>query len=59
LKEAAELSRASGKKVYEMCLAGKLRCVRIGRHIRIPIDAIERYEANGYPSLRRRLEQTP
>ena len=42
-----------------MCSAGKLRCVRIGRRIRIPIDEIERYEANGYPSLRRRLEQSP
>jgi len=37
--------RTSSKKVYQMCLAGKLRCVRIGGAIRIPIDEIERYEA--------------
>jgi len=59
VKEAAELLRTSSKKVYQMCLAGKLRCVRIGGRIRIPIDEIERYAANGYPSLRRRLKQTP
>ena len=45
VKDAAELLRTSSKKVYQMCLAGKLRCVRIGGRIRIPIDEIERYEA--------------
>ena len=45
VKEAAELLHTSSKKVYLMCLAGKLRCVRIGGRVRIPIDEIERYEA--------------
>ena len=44
VKEAAELLRTSSKKVYQMCLASKLRCVRIGGRIRIPIDEIERHE---------------
>ena len=44
VKEAAELLRTSSKKVYQLCLAGKLRCVRIGGRIRIPIDEIERFE---------------
>ena len=30
VKEAAELLHTSSKKVYQLCLAGKLRCVRIG-----------------------------
>ena len=42
VKEAAQLLQISSKKVYLMCLAGKLRCVRIGGRIRIPIDEIER-----------------
>ena len=45
VKEAAELLHTSSKKVYLMCLAGKLRCVRIGGRVRIPIDEIDRYEA--------------
>jgi excisionase family DNA binding protein len=45
VKEAAELLRTSSKKVYQMCLAGKLRCVRIGGRIRIPFREIERCEA--------------
>jgi len=45
VKEAAELLHTSSKKVYLMCLAGKLRCVRIGGRVRVPIDEIERYEA--------------
>ena len=44
VKEAAELLHTSSKKVYLMCLAGKLRCVRIGGRVRIPIDEIERFE---------------
>ena len=45
MKEAAELLHTSSKKVYLMCLAGKLRCAAIGGRVRIPIDEIERYEA--------------
>ena len=45
VKEAAELLHTSSKKVYQMCLASKLRCVRIGGRVRIPIEEIERFEA--------------
>jgi len=45
VKEAAELLRTSSKKVYQLCLGGKLRCLRIGGRIRIPFDEIERCEA--------------
>ncbi len=44
VKEAAGLLHTSSKQVYLMCLAGRLRCVRIGGRIRIPIDEIERHE---------------
>ena len=45
VKEAAELLHTSSKKVYLMCLAGTLRCVRISGRVRIPIEEIDRYEA--------------
>jgi excisionase family DNA binding protein len=45
VKEAAELLNTSSKKVYQLCLGGKLRCLRIGGRIRIPFDEIERCEA--------------
>ena len=45
VKEAAELLHTSSKKVYQMCLAGELRCVRIGGRVRIPFGEIERCEA--------------
>ena len=45
VKEAAELLHTSSKKVYLACLAGKLRCVRISGRVRIPVDEIDRYEA--------------
>ena len=45
VKEAAELLHTSSKKVYQLCLGGKLRCLRIGGRIRIPFDEIERCEA--------------
>jgi excisionase family DNA binding protein len=45
VKEAAELLHTSSKKVYLMCLAGKMRCRCVGGRLRIPIDEIERYEA--------------
>jgi excisionase family DNA binding protein len=43
VKEAAELLRTSSKKVYQMCLAGQMRCTRAGGHVRIPLDEIERH----------------
>ncbi len=45
VKEAAELLHTSSKQVYQMCLAGQLRCTRIGGRVRIPLDEIERYQA--------------
>jgi excisionase family DNA binding protein len=45
VKEAAELLHTSSKKVYQLCLGGKLRCLRIGGRIRIPFDEIVRCEA--------------
>ena len=45
VKEAAELLHTSSKKVYLMCLAGKMRCRCVGGRLRIPIAEIERYEA--------------
>jgi len=42
VKEAAELLHTSSKKVYLMCLAGKLRCRCVGGRVRIPIEEIER-----------------
>ena len=45
VKEAAELLHTSSKKVYQMCLAGRLRCRCVGGRVRIPIDEIERYQS--------------
>jgi excisionase family DNA binding protein len=45
VREAAVRLNTSSKKVYQMCLAGQLRCERIGGRIRIPLDDIERREA--------------
>jgi excisionase family DNA binding protein len=45
VKEAASRLNISSKKVYQMCLAGQLRCTRIGGRVRIPLDEIERYQA--------------
>jgi excisionase family DNA binding protein len=42
VKEAAELLRTSSKKVHHLCLAGKLRSVRIGGRVRIPIEEVDR-----------------
>ena len=41
VKEAAELLHTSSKQVYQMCLAGKLRCTCIRGRVRIPHDEIE------------------
>jgi excisionase family DNA binding protein len=49
VKEAAELLHTSSKKVYQMCLAGQLRCVRIGGRVRISIDEIERCQETSHP----------
>lgn len=45
VKEAASRLNISSKKVYQMCLAGQLRCTRIGGRVRVPLDEIERYQA--------------
>jgi excisionase family DNA binding protein len=45
VKEAASRLSISSKKVYQMCLAGQLRCTRIGGRVRISLDEIERYQA--------------
>ena len=45
VREAAELLHTSSKKVYLMCLAGRLRCRCVGGRLRIPVDEIECYEA--------------
>ena len=50
VKEAAELLRTSSKKVYQLCLAGKLRGLRIGGRVRIPITEIERFDAEAIPA---------
>jgi excisionase family DNA binding protein len=50
VKEAAELLRTSSKKVYQMCLAGKLRCVRISGRVRIPITEIECFDVEAIPA---------
>ena len=42
VKEAAELLHTSSEKVYQMCLAGRVRCRCVGGRVRIPIDEIER-----------------
>lgn len=50
VKEAAELLHTSSKQVYLACLAGRLRCVLIGGRIRIPLDEIDRWEAEATPT---------
>ena len=45
VKEAASRLNLSSKKVYQMCLAGQLRCTRIGGRVRISLGEIERYQA--------------
>jgi excisionase family DNA binding protein len=47
VKEAASRLNTSSKKVYQMCLAGQMRCFCVGCSIRIPVDEIECYEARG------------
>ena len=54
VKEAAELLKTSCKKVYQMCLAGKLRCTRIRERVRIPIDEIERRQTTFTALVRQR-----
>ena len=44
--EAAARLNLCTKKVYAMCRAGELPCVRAGRAVRIPTEQIERFEAN-------------
>jgi excisionase family DNA binding protein len=51
VKDAARRLNLSSKKVYQMCIAGEIRCFKAGRAIRIPNEEIEHYEAN-HPSQR-------
>ncbi len=44
--EAAVRLHLCSKKVYNMCRAGELPSVKVGRVVRIPIEEIERLEAN-------------
>ena len=44
--EAAARLNLCTKKVYAMCRAGELPCVRAGRAVRIPTEQVERFEAN-------------
>ena len=43
VKDAAGLMNLSSRQVYRLCIAGRLRCFRAGRSIRVPIDEIERH----------------
>ena len=45
VKEAASRLNLSSREVYQQCLTGKLRCVRIGGSLRVPLDEIERCQA--------------
>jgi excisionase family DNA binding protein len=49
-KEAAMRLNRGSAKIYDMCLSGRLRCRKMGRVIRIPIDAIERHETETPPA---------
>ncbi len=41
VKEAADFLRVNVKTVYALIAAGRLRCVRVGRVIRIPRAALD------------------
>jgi hypothetical protein len=45
VKEAAELLKTSSKKVYLMCLAGKLRCRCVSGRVRISLKEINTLES--------------
>ncbi|TWI32785.1 helix-turn-helix domain-containing protein [Paracoccus sulfuroxidans] len=42
----AEHWGCSDEKIRQMCNAGTLRYFKIGKHYRIPVDAVEEYECN-------------
>lgn len=44
--EAALRLNLCTKKVYSMCRLGELPSVKVGRVVRIPVEEIERFEAN-------------
>jgi len=50
VNEAAERLHLCSAKVYGMCRAGELPNVKVGRVIRIPMEEIERFEANVRPA---------
>lgn len=43
VKEAAESIGVSARTIYEEAAAGRLRVARIGRCLRVPMDALEAY----------------
>jgi excisionase family DNA binding protein len=45
VKEAAGRLRVSAQRVYGLCAAGNLRCVKIGRTIRVTPEEIDRFLA--------------
>jgi excisionase family DNA binding protein len=45
VREAAARLNTSSKGVYQMGLAGQLRCVRLGGRVRVPVEEVERHEA--------------
>jgi excisionase family DNA binding protein len=44
VKEAARQLNISSKKVYELCLIGRLKCFRAGRSIRITSEELRRFQ---------------
>lgn len=54
VREVADLLRISMSKVYVLAARGELPCLRVGKSLRFPLDAIERWvaEQTEYPSAR-------
>jgi excisionase family DNA binding protein len=46
VKEAADFLRVNVKTVYALIAAGRLRCIRVGRVIRIPRTALDQLGAD-------------
>ncbi len=45
VEEAAALLSLGRSKTWEMCSAGELKTIRIGRSVRIPADELDRFVA--------------
>ena len=48
--EAAAALRIGRCATYELVRSGKLRCIRIGRNIRVPRDAIREFLCGASPA---------